>query len=81
MSELPTVKVLRAPTANGRTTKIINRSDYDPEAHTLVDAGDAPPGARTAEHVGGGWYEIRDADGELVTKVRGKEARDGALES
>lgn len=36
--------------------------------------------AVAARHSGGSWYEILDADGNVLRKVRGKKKRDEALE-
>lgn len=38
-----------------------------------------PSARKTARHTGGGWYEILDEDGQVLEKVRGKEARKEAL--
>lgn len=45
-----------------------------------ADGAPAPSSGYTAEHTGGGWYAVYDAEGEQVDTVRGKEGAHERIE-
>jgi hypothetical protein len=73
-----------------RASELIRRglaveTPFEPSPATTKPTGPetakpaGPSRRKTAGHVGGGWYMIRDADGNDIERVRGKAARDEAL--